>query len=88
VLEGTPLEITPMRIMDSQPWLSVPLPVGPRRSRCVGVGVGKDTADELTSSAMASVGESVCPERRSYVASLEDTNAIRFACGLRLISLR
>jgi hypothetical protein len=25
---------------------------------------------------------------RSYVASLEDTNAIRFACGLRLISLR
>jgi hypothetical protein len=27
-------------------------------------------------------------ERRGYVASLEDTNAIRFAFGRRLISLR
>jgi hypothetical protein len=32
--------------------------------------------------------QSVLPERRGYVASLEDTNTIRFAFGRRLISLR
>ncbi len=46
--------------------------------------------NELTSPAMASVGQFgfSFPGRRGYLASLEDTNTIRFACDRRLISLR